>query len=60
LAGEVLVGLKMSKVFISHAGEDKETVAIPLAQLLKQRGIEVWHERDPRSRAAGHFYTCEV
>ena len=32
----------MSKVFISHAGEDKETVAIPLAQLLKQRGIEVW------------------
>jgi hypothetical protein len=29
-------------IFISHASEDKEAVAIPLAESLKQRGIDVW------------------
>jgi hypothetical protein len=31
----------MSKVFVSHASEDKE-IAVQLAQCLKQRRIEVW------------------
>src|SRR5262249_6698632 len=29
-------------VFISHAGEDKETVARPLARLLEKAGVTVW------------------
>lgn len=29
-------------VFISHAGEDKETVARPLADVLVRRGLRVW------------------
>jgi hypothetical protein len=29
-------------VFISHAGEDKATVAVPLANALRERGLEVW------------------
>lgn len=29
-------------VFISHASEDKGTVARPLADLLRARGLEVW------------------
>jgi hypothetical protein len=29
-------------VFISHASEDKERVAVPLAQVLKRSGLEVW------------------
>jgi hypothetical protein len=29
-------------VFLSHASEDKEAVALPLAQALKSRGITVW------------------
>src|SRR5690606_12656593 len=29
-------------VFISHAGEDKATVARPLAEALRDRGVEVW------------------
>jgi TIR domain len=32
----------MSKIFISHASEDKEEVALPLAELLKRRGLDVW------------------
>jgi hypothetical protein len=32
----------MSKIFISHASEDKEAVAAPLAELLTQRGLTVW------------------
>ena len=32
----------MSKIFISHASEDKEAVAAPLAELLTQRGLSVW------------------
>ncbi len=29
-------------LFISHASEDKEEVARPLAQLLKDEGLSVW------------------
>src|SRR5271163_387555 len=29
-------------VFISHASEDKDTVARPLTELLRQAGLEVW------------------
>jgi hypothetical protein len=29
-------------VFISHASEDKRAVALPLAQLLSERGVKVW------------------
>jgi hypothetical protein len=32
----------MSKIFISHASEDKEAVAMPLAELLRRRGLDVW------------------
>lgn len=32
-------------VFISHASEDKEAVATPLANELKQRGLSVWLDR---------------
>ena len=31
-------------VFISHASEDNETVAEPLANLLKQLGLSVWYD----------------
>lgn len=31
-------------VFISHASEDKEEVARPLAQALKDRGLSVWYD----------------
>ena len=31
-------------VFISHASEDKETVARPLAHALQQRGVRVWFD----------------
>jgi hypothetical protein len=30
------------RIFISHASEDKEAVAAPLADLLVQRGLSVW------------------
>lgn len=46
--GELLRGFKapMSTkrwdIFISHAYEDKETVALPLAGLLRNAGLEVW------------------
>ena len=29
-------------IFLSHASEDKETVAKPLADLLKKKGLDVW------------------
>lgn len=29
-------------IFLSHASEDKETVALPLARLLEQSGLTVW------------------
>ena len=31
-------------VFISHASEDKETVAHPLADALKSNGLSVWYD----------------
>ena len=31
-------------VFISHASEDKEAVARPLAEALKKRGVQVWYD----------------
>jgi hypothetical protein len=34
--------ISMSKIFISHASEDKEDIALPLAELLRQRGLSVW------------------
>lgn len=33
-----------SDIFISHAREDKETVARPLAQMLKNKGYTVWFD----------------
>jgi TIR domain len=37
--------LKRWDVFISHASEDKETVALPLAAALKRAGVRVWLDR---------------
>ncbi len=34
----------MSTVFISHASEDKQHVARPLAEQLKEQGISVWYD----------------
>ena len=31
-------------VFISHASEDKEAIATPLAEALQQRGLRVWYD----------------
>jgi hypothetical protein len=36
------MGRKRWDVFISHASEDKERVAVPLAQVLKRSGLDVW------------------
>src|SRR5690348_12505262 len=33
-----------SDLFISHASEDKETVARPLAMELQRRGVRVWFD----------------
>lgn len=32
------------KIFISHASEDKEDVASPLAKSLRDLGYEVWYD----------------
>ena len=32
------------KVFLSHASEDKASVAKPLADLLQDKGVEVWYD----------------
>lgn len=37
--------MKKWDVFISHASEDKESVARPLADLLRQAGLKVWLDR---------------
>lgn len=37
-------GTMMWDVFISHAWEDKETIARPLAEALQQAGLEVWYD----------------
>ncbi len=31
-------------VFLSHASEDKDNVARPLAELLQERGLRVWYD----------------
>lgn len=36
--------LKKCDVFISHASEDKDEVARPLANALKQKGLRVWYD----------------
>lgn len=33
-----------TKLFICHAGEDKDAVARPLAQKLRDRGFDVWYD----------------
>lgn len=33
-------------IFISHASEDKEAVALPLCKLLKEAGLEVWLDQE--------------
>jgi len=35
---------EMWDVFISHASEDKDAVARPLAEALKKRGLRVWYD----------------
>jgi hypothetical protein len=37
---------KQWDVFISHAGEDKEAIARPIAILLKKLGVNVWFDED--------------
>jgi len=37
--------LKRWDAFISHASEDKDTVALPLAAALKRAGVQVWLDR---------------
>lgn len=32
-------------IFISYASEDKDTIAIPLAELLRNEGLRVWFDR---------------
>jgi hypothetical protein len=39
------VAVKTWDVFISHASEDKEAVALPLADALKRAGLKVWLDR---------------
>ena len=34
------------RIFISHASEDKETVACPLAEGLRSHGYDVWYDDD--------------
>jgi TIR domain len=36
-------GVKRWDVFISHAGEDQEEIAHPLADALREHGFEVWY-----------------
>lgn len=45
------IGGDRHDVFLSHASEDNETVARPLATLLRARGLAVWH--DETALAAG-------
>jgi hypothetical protein len=37
--------MKQWDVFISHASEDKETVVLPLAELLRNGGLKVWVDK---------------
>jgi hypothetical protein len=45
-----------SDVFISHASEDKATIAAPLALELEQRGVSVWLDRSmPQTWRQSHL-----
>lgn len=44
-ASTVPAGTKKWDVFISYAGEDRETVARPLAEALRARGLAVWFDK---------------
>lgn len=37
--------MKLWDVFISHASEDKTDVALPLAEMLRARGVKVWLDK---------------
>src|ERR1039458_2108072 len=37
--------MEAPKVFLSHAGEDKERFVIPFATALRERGIDVWLDK---------------
>ncbi len=37
-------GISKYDVFLSHASEDKDDVARPLAKLLEARGLKVWYD----------------
>jgi hypothetical protein len=39
------IGMKHWDVFISHASEDKEVVALPLAKALRKAGLRVWLDK---------------
>ena len=43
-APQVLADARAYDVFISHASEDKESVARPLAHALRNAGLEVWFD----------------
>lgn len=43
-APQVLADARAYDVFISHASEDKESVARPLAHALRDAGLEVWFD----------------
>lgn len=46
LADRQAVGARhgMTKVFVCHAHEDKDTVARPIAEALREAGLEVWFD----------------
>jgi hypothetical protein len=37
--------LKQWDIFLSHASEDKQVVAIPLAESLRRLGVRVWLDK---------------
>jgi histidyl-tRNA synthetase len=42
---ETIKRARRTNVFISHASEDKESVAIPLADALRRAGLKVWLDK---------------
>jgi hypothetical protein len=44
IAAEADGGVEERDVFISHASEDKDDIARPLAELLRSRGVDVWFD----------------
>ena len=41
---QLVPSLEEWDVFISHASEDKDAIAAPLAQALAERGLRVWYD----------------